>query len=480
MDKLIGRELECKELQWAFESHRSEFIVLYGRRRIGKTFLIRHFFNDTYSFHYVGAHHKDKKTQLQNFREALINYTGNNDLPGLQNWHEAFHLLENYLERCKDKRKVLFFDEMPWIDSHGSDFVEELEYFWANWVQNRDDIILIACGSATSWMKDKIEDNQGGLHNRITHRIFLRPFYLHESKEYLIDHGFEWDDYQILQCYMVFGGVPYYLSLLRPYLSLPENIDSLVFRRGGDLSDEFNELYNALFNKADKYITVVKLLATRREGFTRKEIEKTTKFSGGGLTKILDHLESCDFIISYAQFGNKNKLTLYRLSDFYTIFYLRYAENNRTRDEQYWQHHFTDRSVEVWEGFTFEQVCLQHLPQIKQGLGISGMATESSSWRFTPQKDDPRKGAQIDLVIKRADKMIHLVEIKFSEKPYTITKDYAQRLQERKVLFMELTGISRGPVHTFITPFGITQNAHSSFVHSQLTAKHLFAQLITK
>lgn len=477
MEKLIGREHECKALDWAMKSQRSEFIILYGRRRVGKTFLIRSFFHDRYSFHFVGAHNQKRNVQLQNFREALIRYGANTQTPEITTWHEAFTQLINLLERCSDKRKVIFFDEMPWIDTHGSEFVDELEFFWSNWVQNRDDIVLIACGSATSWMKDKLEDNQGGLHNRITHRIYLRPFYLSECKSYLVEHGFEWDYYQILQCYMIFGGIPYYLSLLKPYLSLPENVDSLIFARGGDLSNEFNELYNALFSKANRYIDIVKLLSTKREGFTRKEIETKTGYYGGGLTKLLTNLERCDFIVSYAQFGNKNKLTLYRLADFYTLFYFHYAERNLTRDEQFWQHHFMDRSVQSWEGFTFEEVCLRHLPHIKQGLGIAGIATEASSWRFTPPKNDTRKGAQIDLVIKRIDKLIHLVEMKFSEKPYTITKEYEKRLQERKHLFMEITGIQRGPVLTFITPMGLSQGAHTSMIHSQLTAEDLFATI---
>ena len=404
-----------------------------------------------------------------------MRYASNNSIPPLENWHEAFGELEKYLDTCKEKRKVLFFDEMPWMDTQGSDFVAELEYFWANWVQNRDDIVFIACGSATSWMKEKLEDNQGGLHNRITHRIYLRPFFLSECKAYLEYHGFEWDDYQILQCYMLFGGVPYYLSLLRPYLSLPENVDSLIFRRGGDLYDEFKELYNALFRKADRYINIVKLLSTKRHGFLRSEIEACTGYSGGGLTKMLDNLERCDFIVSYVQYGNKSKQTIFRLADFYTLFYFRYVENNHTRDEQYWQHHFTDRSVESWEGFSFEEVCLRHLPHIKRGLGISGMATEASAWRFVPANDDDRKGAQIDLVIKRADKIIHLVEMKFCERPFTITKDYENRLKERKALFMEMNKLQRGPVHTFITPMGVARGLHSSFIHSQLTTKELFS-----
>lgn len=477
MENLIGRNKEWRELTDALNSKRSEFVILYGRRRVGKTFLVRSFCNDTYSFHFVGAHGRNAKSQLANFRETLIQYSGNKDIPGLQDWHEAFRQLANYLAQCKEERKIVFFDEMPWIDTQKSDFVGELEYFWSNWVQNRDDIVFIACGSATAWMKDKLEDNQGGLHNRITHRIYLRPFYLNECKAYLNENGFEWDDYQIIQYYMIFGGVPYYLSLLRPQFSLIENVDSLIFRRGGALSDEFKELYNALFKRADKYIQIVQLLATKREGFTKTEISSATGYSGGGLTKILENLERCDFILSYAQYGNKTKQTLYRLCDFYTLFYFRYVKDNNSKDEQYWQHHFQSRGVESWEGFTFEEVCLRHLPHIKRALGISGIATEASSWRFVPTKDDCRKGTQIDLVISRVDKMIHLCEMKFASYPYTINKEYADRLIERKQLFMEENKINRGTVFTFITPYGIKEGAHASMVHSSINAKDLFADM---
>ncbi len=474
LEKIIGREKELHELEWAVQSNRSELIILKGRRRVGKTFLVRSFFNDRYSFHFVGAHRKNKPTQLSNFREALIRFSGKTDIPLLSNWHEAFVQLQKYLENCHDQRKVLFFDELPWADTHGSELVDELEYFWANWVQNRDDIVFIACGSATSWMREKMEENQGGLHNRITHRLYIRPFYLGECRQYLQAHGFSWDDYTIIQCYMVFGGVPYYLSLLRPYLSFVQNVDNLLFQTGGDLTDEFNELYSALFKKADRYIRIVEFLYSKREGYTRSEIEESTGYSGGGLSKMLDNLENCDFIVSYQQFGNVSRQTLYRLSDFYTLFYFRFMRNNHSRDEQYWQHHFQDRSIATWEGFSFEQLCLRHLPQIKHALGISGIATESSAWRHTPT-EGPR--AQVDLVIKRVDKMTHLCEMKFSELPYAISKDYAQRLIDRRQLFMDVTGNHRGVVLTMVTPSGLKNSTNNSIIHSQVTSRHLFLEL---
>lgn len=485
MEKLIGRVAEMNELQAAFHSERSEFVMMYGRRRVGKTFLVRRFFNDKYTFHFVGAHKQPMSVQLAHFREALQEF-GGKAIPELTNWHEAFLQLERYLETSTDKRKVLFFDEMPWIDTQKSDFVSELEYFWASWVQNRDDIVFIACGSATAWMKEKLEDNQGGLHNRLTRRIYIRPFYLSECKAYLRENGFDWDDYQIMQLYMILGGVPYYLSLLQPHLSMIANIDALLFRYGAALKDEFGELFNALFKRADRYIRIVQLLATKREGFTKTEITEKTGYAGGGLTKMLENLERCDFVLAYAQYGNKTKQTLYRLCDFYTLFYFHYIKDNRTRDDAYWQHHFQDRGVESWEGFSFEELCFRHLPHIKHALGISGMATEASSWRYTPKEEanptdqkqkKKKEGAQVDLVISRVDKMTHLCEMKFCETPYTITKKYAEQVDKRKHLFMEVNDVPRGVVITFVTPKGIKQGVNSSLVHSSLTADDLFTTL---
>jgi uncharacterized protein len=280
-----------------------------------------------------------------------------------------------------------------------------------------------------------------------------------------------------MQCYMILGGVPYYLSLLRQDLSLPDNIDNLFFRRGGELSGEFDELYNALFSKADRYIAIVKFLSGKRQGYTRSEIEEGTGFSGGGLSKLLDNLERCDFIVSYAQYGNRSKMSLYRLSDFYTIFYYKFILGNNSKDEHYWQHHFNDRRVSSWQGFSFEQLCLLHLNQIKLGLGISGVATEASAWRHIAAKGEEKRGAQIDLVIKRADKVIHLVEMKFAGNRYTITKDYAMQLHERRQLFMEEENIRNTPVFTFITPYGVSQGINSSLVHSEITADQLFVTI---
>lgn len=479
MEKLIGRIQEKRELQEALDSPRSEFVILYGRRRIGKTFLVRNFFSDRYDFHFVGMHHQPQTQQLERFRKALLREASNKDIPTPGNWQEAFDMLETYLEHLPSSaKKVLFFDEMPWIDSKRSDFVSALEYFWNSWVSGRDDILLLACGSASSWMKDKLIDNRGGLHNRITRQIYLRPFNLAECETYLHEHGFDWDRYQVIQCYMILGGVPFYLSLLHSTMSLPENIDALFYVRNGQLRDEFDELYSAVYTNADTYMKIVKALAHRHQGMTRSEIEKDVQISGGSLTRMLKNLERCDFITCYAQLGNRTKNKVYLASDFFTLFYIHFIESEHSRDEHFWSHHFMDRSIEVWQGLTFEIVCLMHLTQLKQALGISGIATAASTWRYVPPKDAenrdlPTEGAQIDLVIERADKMTHLCEMKFSDKEYLITKDYEAELRRKQSIFSRVTG-QHGLLTTLITPYGLQPGKYSHTAPCEITADALF------
>ena len=321
-------------------------------------------------------------------------------------------------------------------------------------------------------MVDKLIDNRGGLHSRITRRIYLHSFTLRECQQYLNEAGFDLDEYQILQNYMVMGGVPYYLSLLEPTMSMQQNIDNLFFSHDAILGKEFDELYNALFTNTDRYLTIVKLLSKHRKGLTRKEIEKATGFSGGSLSRTLTNLEQCDFIMGYNQIGNKSKQTIYKLVDFYTYFYYRFVENNRSNDENYWMHHFQDHSVEAWEGFSFELICQLHSYQIKFALGISGIATEVASWRS--MTDEHSAGSQVDLVIKRVDKIVHLCEMKFCEKPFVISSDYATKLKNRKAVFCEKTGITRGVVNTFVTPYGVQKGKYQNIVHSEVTAKDLF------
>lgn len=478
MQKIIGRKQEIEALRRCVESDRSEFVIVYGRRRVGKTFLVDYFFNKQYDFTYVGGHKLSKPKQLANFAKALKKAASLPKQPKFKDWDDAFEALEEYLDSLpRNKRKVVFIDEMPWIDTPQSDFVEALEYFWNSWASRREDIVFIASGSASSWMMDKLVDNPGGLHARITSHIYVRPFTLKETQEYLQKKGFVLEHYNILELYMIMGGIPFYLSLLDPKETLLENIDRLFFNINAPLASEFDELYNAIFKSADRYIEVVELLyKERKSGMTFDQIQKATGMNGTSLGTILKNLVRCDFIISYTQFGNKTKGTIYRLGDFYTLFYYKFIASADSKDEQWWTHNFNSHSVESWQGYTFELICLTHLPQIRHALGISGISTSSSSWRYKAQKNNSHeKGAQIDLVIERADRQINLCEIKFCQREYPITADYAERIRERAGLFKEKTKTNKSIVNTFITTYGVKKGMYSSTATCEVIAQDLFA-----
>lgn len=472
-NKLIARANEIATLNRKYNSQKAEFIVVYGRRRIGKTYLINNVFEDRFTFSYVGSRRQKPEKQLQRFAEQLRLYSGSTFAPELKNWEEAFMQLRTLIEsRPQNERKVIFFDEMPWIDTPRSAFVDALEYFWNGWAAQRNDIIFIACGSATSWMVNKLIKNQGGLHNRITEQIYLRPLRLSECEEYLYAQGCEWDRYTIMQCYMAMGGVPYYMSLLNPEQSLSQNIDRLFFAKNAPMREEFDELFNALFNQADKYIDVMKVLANSKEGLLRADIIEKTGQSGGRLSIILENLERCDFIEKYTRYKSSVRNNIYRISDPYTLFYFKFLENKNTKDEHWWSNNMHSHSVEAWEGFSFELICMLHLEQIKKKLGIHIIATETSSWRTLGDKN--RNGTQIDLVIERSDRIINLCEIKFSAEPYVITKDYEIKLRERMAIFKEVTGTRKSIVTTMITTYGILRGIHSGVVQSEVIMDDLF------
>lgn len=472
---LIGRNRELKEIDRCLKSEQSEFVIVYGRRRIGKTFLVDECFQNKYDFSYVGGHNVNQKKQLRNFAKAIKKYARLPKQPKFADWAEAFDALEDYIESLPaNRKKVIFIDEMPWIDTPQSDFVEEFETFWNSWAARRRDILLIASGSATSWMIDNLVDNQGGLHCRITSSIYLKPFTLAEVEQYVRAKKCTWDRYQILQAYMVIGGVPFYWSLLDLKQSLVQNIDRLFFQRNAILRIEFDELFNALFRHADKYIAVAKILSNHKEGLKRPEIGKMADLDGKMLTQVLKNLERCDFIIRYNQLGNKIKDAVYRLSDFYTLFYFKYVEANNSFDEQWWSRNFQTHSVESWQGQTFELICMLHTDEIKNKLGISGISTNIATWRYKP-KDTDDKGAQIDMVIERADRVINLCEIKFAIGQYQIKNTYAEYLRNRAELFRSRTNTTFSIVQTMITTFGIAENMHSHIIQQAICMDDLFA-----
>lgn len=470
---LIGREKETLLLRKLYESNKSEFIALYGRRRVGKTYLVKQLFGNEYAFQVTGMSNVGLQQQLSNFHIALTRFDSLiEDAPMPDNWFEAFQLLIKSLERNKQKRKVVFIDELPWLDTRKSGFISALEHFWNGWAFHRNDIFLIVCGSATSWIINQLINNHGGLHNRVTTRIYLQPFNLRETALFLKAIGGNYDPHQILQLYMAIGGIPFYLERLNPGLSIAQNIDELFFSETGLLRTEFRNLYSSLFKSHDRHVAVIRALAGKGKGLTRKELVKATKLSdGGSLSRILEELTQCGFIKQYLPFGKKNRGSLYQLVDFYSLFYLKFVEGSKAEGAGAWLAQIDHPRWRSWSGYAFENVCLYHIDEIKKGLGIAGVYTEISSWK----SDHSSKGAQIDLVIERRDRIINLCEIKFSEQEYSINKAYAGNLKNKINAFRNETKTRKSIFLTFITLYGLKQNQYSiNLVQNDLSVDRLF------
>lgn len=468
---IIGRKAEIQELTESYESGKAEFVIVYGRRRVGKTFLIRQTFENNFDFYVTGLFNKNKERQLENFSNALSEYSGE-DCETPKDWYDAFRKLKQYLKNInRPGRKTVFFDELPWMDTPKSDFVSALENFWNGWGSGENDLMLIVCGSATSWITKKLFGDVGGLYNRDTRRICLQPFTLKETEEFLLANNVRFNRYEIAECYMIMGGIPFYLSKIRKGFSLAQNIDMLFFQKNCTLKDEFKHLYDALFRKSELYVKVVEVLSRKKEGCDRSEISNMTGIPNSGyLTKILSDLADCNFIAQNNLYGKKLRETVYQLSDFYTLFYFRFIKDNFGRDENFWSNRIDNPSHRTWCGFAFEQICMAHVGNIKKKLGISGVATICSVWREKSENG----GAQIDLLIDRRDQVTDICEIKFSIGEYSITKEYAETLADKVNVFRNSVK-TRNAIHlVMITSYGLKKNSYSGMVQNEITLDDFF------
>lgn len=471
MAQLIGREKEIAELTRFEQSGRPEFVALFGRRRVGKTFLVQQLYRNRFSFAMTGSIDGTFGEQLSFFTAALREFGMTEAAP--KNWNEAFDCLRLLLgQRSGGGRKIVFIDELPCLDTPRSGFVRALEHFWNSWGAQQDDLMLIVCGSATSWMVRNILDNQGGLHNRVTHEMHLHQFTLRQVEQYLQANGMDWDRLTVAQTYMVMGGIPYYLSLLNPGMSLAENIDDLFFNESGELRREYARLYRSLFKNAEQYMQVIELLHGNWQGLTRKEIADATKKTGGQLTQLLEDLTYCDFV-RYCNVKTKRKKAtdgLYVLTDFFTLFYLNFCSQPST-DAHYWTSQMASPRTNSWYGLAYERVCMAHIEQIKQALRIDRIHTEYYSWR---SKESTTPRAQIDLLIERADRMINLCEVKYSAEYYVMTQREKDNILRRIASYKAETDCKKGIVPTLITTYGLQRGKHSDFIKAEITLEDLF------
>jgi hypothetical protein len=468
---IIGREKELKILQEAHNSNVSEFVAVYGRRRVGKTFLIREFFEENLVFDVAGLANAGTKEQLVNFNISLNKNNINETFNVSRNWLAAFEQLIGLLLKSPQKRKVIFFDEISWMDTLRSGFITALEHFWNGWACTRKDIVLIVCGSASSWIINKLLNNHGGLHNRLTRTIHLKQFTLRECEQYFQSRKMDFSRYQIAECYMAMGGIPYYLSKMEKGLSVAQNIDRMFFAESTELKNEFKNLYAALFRNSTDYLQIVAALSKKMKGVTRNEIVEATKIaSGGGLTEVLQNLEYCGFIRTYPSFDRKTRNVLYQLIDPFTLFYYKFIEKNEYNDEQFWSNSLDTPLRNSWAGYAFEILVLLHIKEVKEALSIAGIQSLVSSWRS--EKSTP--GAQIDLVINRKDGIINLLEIKFSNLEYVITKSYEENLKNKISTFKTETKTRKAVHLLMLTTNGLVKNKYSEIVQKELILNDLF------
>ena len=471
---MVGREKEIARLNQIYDSDESEFVAVYGRRRVGKTYLVREVFANRILFMHTGRANAAMKQQLAAFR-ASLQEQGLANCPPLGSWLEAFQELKRLINSSGALRKVLFIDELPWIDTPKSGFLSELEGFWNQWASARKDIVLVVCGSATSWIINKVLRNRGGLHNRVTAQIPLEPFTLGECECYAVSRGMAPSRAEIVEYYMVLGGIPYYWRLLARGCSLAQNFDSMFFSDGAPLRGEFAELYASLFRNAPIYMKIVSVLAGRKAGMTRPEMTRAANIPAtGAVSDALEALEESGFIRRYNFFGKKKRESVYQLIDNFTLFHFRFLDN-ATMDPHFWTNTLSSPGQAAWRGLAFERLCLQHSEQMRKALGIAGVHTEIYAWRHVGDDIYP-KGAQIDLILDRADNVINICEMKYTKGRYLLDKDTLEELNEKDEVFRAVSKTRKAVHLTMVTSNGLVDNAYSKQIQSEITLADLFAE----
>ncbi len=479
---MIGRKREVKELNRLYDKNKAELVAIYGRRRVGKTYLVDETFSDRITFRHAALSPVDKETkgllqaQLEHFYNSLDLY-GMEKTEKPKNWLEAFLLLEKFLQQKDDgSRQVVFLDELPWLDTPRSGFMRAFEGFWNNWGCHRKNLMVIVCGSANSWILDNLINNHGGLYGRVTREIKLSPFDLNECEEYYRENNIVFSRYDMVQSYMIFGGIPYYLEYMDGEKSFAQNVDEMFFARKPRLQNEFDRLFDAAFVNPEAVKLIVRMLYNRNSGYTRREIiEKLNIPDGGGLSRNLNALIASDFIMKYVPFGLSKREEHYKLVDPFCIFYLHFINSQHKVNYKFWQQNTTEQSVVTWRGYAFENVCFNHIEQIKTALGIAGVITTTSAWS---KRDDDEEGMQIDMLLCRNDNVINMCEIKFYSGEFTVNKNYYNVLLRRQEILAKEVSRKMVVHNTLITTNGLKQNEYSGIFTNTITMDDLFREKI--
>ncbi len=474
---IVGRKETKETLKNCLLAPQSSLLAVYGRRRIGKTFLIRQYFNDSIVFDITGLHNGTMRDQLLHFRNTLVKSGYKDAIETPKTWLSAFFMLENYVDTLKvGKKKVLFLDELPWMDTPRSKFLMAFENFWNSYCSKRNDLIVVICGSAASWMIKKILRNKGGLYNRVTHKIRLRPFNLYETELFLKSKGIVWSRYDMVQCYMMMGGIPFYLDQVRKGESVMQFVGRTCFTADGMLVNEYEELFESLFNNSERHYKIVETLATVKKGMLREVLlQKTGMATGGTFTETLDELLASGFVEKHTPYRKEKQGSFYRLADPFMLFHQQFMKGRNRVMANNWIKVTDTAAWHAWAGLAFENVWMQHVLQIKEALKLTAISTEVSAWRG----GNGEAQAQIDLLIERADRIIHVCEIKFSKGIFSIDKKYAAELRQKLFLFgQQLPQKNKTLFLTMLSTFGIQPNEYSrEMVQNELTMEDLFVPL---
>ena len=484
---IVGREKEIKKLNELYQSDSAELVAIYGRRRVGKTFLVDEVFANRITFRHSGLSPNDDryadetrrksrlKDQLKHFSHSLTLQGMNKSGKVPASWLDAFFLLEKALQEQDDgtSRQLIFLDEIQWLDTPKSGFMTGLEAFWNGWACHRHNLMVVVCGSSSSWILNKLIHNHGGLYGRVTCQIKLLPFSLHECRKFFDARGVVFSPYDITQAYMTVGGIPYYLNYFDKTLSLSQNIDRIFFAEDAPLKSEFDELFSSLFVAPETMKSIVCALQKKSSGLTRAELlQKTGITDSGEFSNQLKALISGNFMIKYCPYGSGKREERYRLSDPFCLFFLRFVRENENRHVS-WVNLENTGAVIAWRGLAFENVCFQHIPQIKSALGISGVTTSESAWFQHGDENTP--GAQIDLIIDRRDRVVNLCEMKFTGDPYQISTQDHFRLVRRQQALTPLIPRKSAIHHTLITTYGLERNMYFGDYLHVVTLEDLFA-----
>jgi len=470
---IIGRTHEKKVMKKLLENPRSEFLAIYGRRRVGKTFLIREYYKKNTVFHCSGINIKTMDDQLNIFYEALL-AAGLAATSAPTSWLEAFRALKVVIDGTKSKKKkVIFLDEVSWLDTPRSNFIPALSHFWNTYCESRTDIILVVCGSVSTWIMDNILNNRGELHNRNTKKIRLKPFSLYEVEQYLKLNRVKLSRKDISTLYMLVGGVPYYLNTVETGRSISQIMDDLFFGSNPALENEYENLYPALFKNAENHLEVVEVLSKKNMGLTRQEILKATSLkSGGTFTKVLIELESCGFIKKIYPIDKKKEDALYRLMDEYSIFYHKYIKPKIITSGMALGN---SRSFNIWSGFTFENLCIRHNSHIAYALQISG--TDYNIYSYKDKSSNSKQGAQIDIIIDRLE-AVNIIEAKYYNSEFSLSAAEAKNIRNRVQNFIQKTGTKKSIFKTLITPYGAKKNEYFlSEITNEITVDDLFVDV---